>query len=790
MGHEYLDFDIAIARAGEGYTARVVASPAGEASAPFALPFGAADLAQFMVAVGPPRVSSRRLVPAAARVVDVKDYGTRLGQALLTGDVDAAFRQSLATATAEGKDLRVRLRLDGAPDLDPVPWEYLYDTRLDRFLTLSQETPLVRLMESLERPPVVTVDPPLRVLVMISSPTDMPELAVEREEQLLRATTGDLVKSGQLELVVLADATLSELQRALIDEYHVFHFIGHGGFDTATQEGVLVLEREDGTAHRVSASRLGTLLHDARAMQLAVLNACEGARSSGRDAFSGVAQELVRRGLPAVVAMQTEISDRAALVFTHEFYWFLTRGLPIDAAMCEVRKAMATSDEASEWGTAVLLRSGADQPFAIRPTATASAPAREQHWEALYEGAQGALAANAPATALTMLEQLEAERPGYEDVTELIERVRPEAEGPAAGTATVVRREPNVRPDGGEPSPPQPAPGRPWGRPPDGGTGGSPGPAGDDAPGPGNGGRRRRDLPVWLRVIGGLAAVGFALFMILVFIEAFRDPGDGATPSAEATAEPTTGPTTGPTSEPTEGGTVAPDALVLACGPAPTTPIAQGQLPIGCATTRPEMDGDFAEWVDLPVIVVTNQVAPPSLPPADFFSLWHAQWDREALYLHAGVTDPAVREVELATPSAFWQGDSISFEFGPDARDLSDSDPLRNGADRHVMIGVTADGAAAAVNIATGGQIRGAGLAPGVTAIAVRTAEGYEVEARVPWVVLGVDPPSRGDIFAGNLNVSDAAASRDWAFGRMISSNPARDQPHPGTWQWIVLGDG
>ena len=105
-------------------------------------------------------------------------------------------------------------------------------------------------------------------------------------------------------------------------------------------------------------------------MQLAVLNACEGARTSGRDAFSGVGQALVRQGLPAVVAMQTEISDRAALVFSHEFYYFLTRGLGIDAAICEVRKAMAVSDEASEWGTAVLLRSGADQPFSFTTSAT------------------------------------------------------------------------------------------------------------------------------------------------------------------------------------------------------------------------------------------------------------------------------------------------------------------------------------------------------------------------------------------------------------------------------------
>lgn len=726
MGHEYLDFDLAIARDGAAYAARVVASPGGEASAPFTLPFSAADLAQFMVAVGPPRVSSRRLVPAAARVVDVKEYGTRLGQALLAGDVDAAFRRSLAVAAEQGRDLRVRLRLDGAPELDPVPWEYLYDARLDRFLTLSQETPLVRLMESLERPRPLEIDPPLRVLVLISSPTDMPALAVEREEQLLRATTGDLVKSGQLELVVLETATLSALQRALIEDFHVLHFIGHGGFDTATQEGVLVLEREDGTAHRVSASRLGTLLHDARAMQLAVLNACEGARSSGRDAFSGVAQELVRRGLPAVVAMQTEISDRAALVFTHEFYWFLTQGLPIDAAICEVRKAMATSDEASEWGTAVLLRSGTDQPFTIRRAAGA-APPREEHWEALYEGAQGALATGAAATALTMLEQLNAERPDYQDVTQLIERVRPEVEpGPAV------------------PPPRRPETGAGEGLGSTGSAASEPPAEGRQEPaevGPGGGGHTVTERRPRMGLLVGGGVVVLALVGGLVWNTLRGDEPDGTATTAPVV---TAGPTINPTTDPTTAGTGATDALAVACGPAPTGPLPVGGLPVGCAIVAPTIDGNFTEWADLPAIRAAEQVYPsastaafnPSQVPL-FSSSWNLLWDQEALFLHAVVTDPVFREVDPALPGQFYRGDGISFEFGPDARDLPPSERIRDGVDRHVMIGLGPDGAAASANLARGRVFSNSRPEPGITAAAVRTAEGYEVEVRAPWSALG-----------------------------------------------------
>ncbi|MDN5776416.1 MAG: CHAT domain-containing protein, partial [Humibacillus sp.] len=452
MSREYLDFDVAIVPSPQGYTAQVLRAPAALASEPFTLPFAATDLAQFMIAVGPPRVASRRLVPAVARVADVKDYGRRLGDALFSGGVATSLRSSLAAANSQGKALRIRLRLDAVPELDSVPWEYVYDTPLDRFLTLSRDTPVVRLLDSVEPPSELAVPLPLKVLVMIASPTDLPSRAVERERQLLVATTGDLARAGMLEVVVMeGPATLGALQKALIDEYNVFHFIGHGGFDEKAQEGVLALETAQGTVDRVSGAQLGTLLHDAQGMQLAVLNACEGARTSSNNAFSGVGQTLVRQGLPAVVAMQTEISDRAALVFSHEFYWYLTRGLGIDAAICEVRKAMALSDEAAEWGTAVLLRSGSDQPFTFPTAADVAEPARETRWESLYDAAQGALNAQAPETALPMLEQLAAERPDYQDVTALIERVRP---GPQGGHSAPAPAEAPAR----APAAPEPEP--------------------------------------------------------------------------------------------------------------------------------------------------------------------------------------------------------------------------------------------------------------------------------------------------------------------------------------------
>jgi hypothetical protein len=62
------------------------------------------------------------------------------------------------------------LRLTSAPELANLPWEYLYNSALNRFPALSIETPVVRYLELPERIRPLAITPPLRVLAIISSP--------------------------------------------------------------------------------------------------------------------------------------------------------------------------------------------------------------------------------------------------------------------------------------------------------------------------------------------------------------------------------------------------------------------------------------------------------------------------------------------------------------------------------------------------------------------------------------------------------------------------------------------
>src|SRR5215203_4025356 len=135
--------------------------------------------------------------------------------------------------------------------------------------------------------------------------------------------------------------------------WHIFHFVGHGGFDAATEEGAIALSNEVGHMHLLRARSLAELLDDHYPLRLVFLNSCEGARGSESDAFSSTAATLVRRGVPAVVAMQYEVTDRAAIEFSRDFYEALADSLPVDAAVTEARAAVSM-DSILEWGTPVL----------------------------------------------------------------------------------------------------------------------------------------------------------------------------------------------------------------------------------------------------------------------------------------------------------------------------------------------------------------------------------------------------------------------------------------------------
>lgn len=323
----------------------------GDGNERFELPFHERDLENFVLRMSRGRRGRRRVeTPETERA---RDFGGQLFDAIFAGRVRDVYRNSLAAARREERGLRITLHLTQVPELMDIPWEYLYDA--PSFLSISAWTPVVRYLDLPFPHTPLAVKPPLRVLGMVSSPDDCEPLDVEEERARLERSLAPLVADGRVEIDWTEHGSLRSLLRRLHrDTYHVFHYIGHGAYDEAAQDGVVLLEGPSGSSEQVNGSRLGTVLCDHRPLRLAVLNACEGARSGRTDPFAGVATSLVQRELPAVIAMQFEITDEAAIVFSEYFYDALALGYPVDTALANARQGVYADGNDVEWATPVL----------------------------------------------------------------------------------------------------------------------------------------------------------------------------------------------------------------------------------------------------------------------------------------------------------------------------------------------------------------------------------------------------------------------------------------------------
>ena len=214
-----------------------------------------------------------------------------------------------------------------------MPWELLYDKSSRMFYAQSDRTPVVRYLDVTNPPRPLRVRGPLRILVIVASPHELPRLDVEREWATIRDALADKQRAHLVSVDRLRAPTMGELQKWLRhNEVHVLHFVGHGHFDDRLQDGVLMFTEPGGRATPISSTVLGTHIRDHDPLRLVVLNACQTARVDEADPYGGMAQGLIQQEAAAVVAMQFPISDDAAIVFTREFYGAVADGEPLDQA--------------------------------------------------------------------------------------------------------------------------------------------------------------------------------------------------------------------------------------------------------------------------------------------------------------------------------------------------------------------------------------------------------------------------------------------------------------------------
>lgn len=351
MDTNCLDFDVAVETTEDGDLVRVLASPAGEAVAAFEMPVTAREQEQFWQVMAAGDADLR----GTERQQAIRQMGERLFNALFTSRIHLCLEESARLAYGERVRLRMRLHLHGAPHVLDLPWEYLYDPRRQEFLALASHAPLVRYVNLKQQIVPLAVTQPLRMLVIIANPGGQPLYDEDATWYTFVDQVDYLARGEKLVLERLMRPTVHELQRRLRrNQYQLLHFIGHGAYDGLAQDYLLLFEDEMGRTRPVNSQHLGALLHDHFPLRLVTVQACPTARAQRQNPYIGVAYQLMRRGLPAAVALHQPLPAATALPFLDFLYRSVADLTPIDLAVTDARRTVWDASQDPAWGAITL----------------------------------------------------------------------------------------------------------------------------------------------------------------------------------------------------------------------------------------------------------------------------------------------------------------------------------------------------------------------------------------------------------------------------------------------------
>ena len=164
-----------------------------------------------------------------AAQLDGESYGMQLFNALFADTIRRAYDKVTGRAEAEaGGRVRVRLWIDdGAAELQVVPWERLYHLHKGKPVPLATSTltPFSRYtgLEGAEAKPVA--ERPIRMLVAIANPSDLPEekrIDVTAEVRNLREALGDLQRNRLIQVTLMPGRTglTAEFRRLAVSRRH------------------------------------------------------------------------------------------------------------------------------------------------------------------------------------------------------------------------------------------------------------------------------------------------------------------------------------------------------------------------------------------------------------------------------------------------------------------------------------------------------------------------------------------------------------------------------------------
>jgi hypothetical protein len=296
-------------------------------------------------------------------------YGQTLTKSLFAdAAVQTAFAQAFASVQSQELTLRLRIFIGpSATELNNLHWESLRNPLDDTPLATNENILFSRYLTSLDwRPIHLRPKSSLRALVVIANPKNLSEYQnlapIDVEGELNRARQG----LGTIPVTPLppeqppADgkpplATLNNLVEQLRQESHdILYLVCHGML--SNDEPYLWLEDDEGKAAITPGQELVTRLNELEQRpRLVVLASCQSAGNATQgDALNSLGPRLVQAGIPAVLAMQGNISLETLAGFMPVFFKEVQQEGLVDQATAVARSAVQQRPD--HWMPALFMR--------------------------------------------------------------------------------------------------------------------------------------------------------------------------------------------------------------------------------------------------------------------------------------------------------------------------------------------------------------------------------------------------------------------------------------------------
>lgn len=271
----------------------------------------------------------------------ILNVGATLFSEVVQGPIRDLWVEARAELGRGNHHLRVRLNLQ-PPAVAALPWETLADPGRRTTLAADRSLALVRTATDVEfvgqsRP----LESRLPARILIAAVEDPQNIDAAGEIERIRAALGPLIPERvQIDTLSGRFGIHQLLERMQDFRPDILHIISHGEAD-----GLYLWGQEDLTL--TSASQLAAALNLVESVKFVFLNACLAGQPDNAVPYASLAQRLLQIGIPAVIAMQFEVRDRAAADFAGFLYRALVDGPcpgSIDVAVSIARSGLYISD--------------------------------------------------------------------------------------------------------------------------------------------------------------------------------------------------------------------------------------------------------------------------------------------------------------------------------------------------------------------------------------------------------------------------------------------------------------